>query len=77
MLVNPTMSEKKIVTCYREESMKMKSPGNSGEACGEFGDLWNPEHSSLRLRQHVVPALHSPMDTILNEALALTCFLLL
>lgn len=40
MLVKPTMSEKKIVTCHGErESVKVRSPGNSGRALGEFGDL--------------------------------------
>jgi len=40
MLVNPTMSEKKIVTCHREkESVKLRSQGNSGRAFEEFGDL--------------------------------------
>lgn len=67
MLVNPTMSEKKIVTCYREkESMKPSSPGSSGEAFGEFGDLGNLEHSSLSHNLPVVPILHSSIETILN-----------
>lgn len=40
MLVNPTMSEKKIVTCHREkEGVKLTSPGSRDRISDELGDL--------------------------------------
>lgn len=67
MLVNPTMSEKKIVTCKREkESVKQRALGNSSGAFEEFGRLWNSEQNSLRYRLHIELVWQNQVDTSLN-----------